>query len=125
MSTAFKPKKLKFSLRDIGSEIVDQLSSDIYSGPGSILRELVKNAYDSYLGVDQDELEDEGIEREIVISRERTSAKKGRLIVADRGVGLTVDELKAFVQISLCTKTSELDNATGFRGLGSWAVLGG
>lgn len=125
MSTAFKPKKLKFSLRDIGSEIVDQLSSDIYSGPGSILRELVKNAYDSYLGVDQDELEDEGIEREIVISRERTSAKKGRLIVADRGVGLTVDELKAFVQISLCTKTSELENATGFRGLGSWAVLGG
>ncbi|HVS80642.1 MAG TPA: ATP-binding protein [Pyrinomonadaceae bacterium] len=125
MATTFKPKTLKFTLRDIGSELVDQLSSDVYSGPGSILRELVKNAYDSYLGVDQDELDDEGVEREIVISRERTSKKDGRLIVADRGIGLTVDELKAFVQLSLCTKREELENATGFRGLGSWAVLGG
>jgi hypothetical protein len=125
MATTFKPKTLKFTLRDIGSEIVDQLSSDVYSGPGSILRELVKNAYDSYLGVDQDELADEGIEREIVISRERNSKKDSRLIVADRGIGLTLNELKAFVQLSLCTKREELENATGFRGLGSWAVLGG
>jgi hypothetical protein len=125
MATTFKAKTLKFTLRDIGSEIVDQLSSDIYSGPGSIIRELVKNAYDSYLGIDQDELNDEGIEREVVISRERNSKRVSRLIVADRGVGLTLNELRAFVQISLCTKREELENATGFRGLGSWAVLGG
>lgn len=124
-TTGFKPRTLKFTLKDIGSEIIDQLSTDVYSGPGAVLRELVKNAYDSYLGVDIDDLADEAIERQVVISRDRNSKGFGRLIVADQGMGLTTDELKAFVQISLCSKQKDLENATGFRGLGSWAVLGG
>jgi hypothetical protein len=124
MTDQFKKKAVQFTLRDIGSEIIDQLSSDIYSGPKQIMRELVKNAYDAYLAVDPDELEDEKVEREIVISRERNERGIGRLLIADSGIGLTVDELKAFVQISLCKKQEELTNATGFRGLGSWSTIG-
>jgi len=120
---AFVRKQIKFTLRDIGSKVIDQLSSDIYSGPGSIIRELAKNAYDAYLPVDPDELEDEALPRAIVISRENNGGK-GRLIIADNGVGQTLEELKANVQISISRKPDELDNATGFRGLGSWAVLG-
>lgn len=123
-ATDFKRKPIKFSLKDIGSEIIDQLSSDIYSGPGSIMRELLKNAYDSYLGFSSDDLEDEGCEREIIISRERDSKKVGRILVADHGVGQTVADLKAFVQISVSKKQGELEKATGFRGLGSWSALG-
>jgi len=124
MTDQFKKKAVQFTLRDIGSEIIDQLSSDIYSGPKQIMRELVKNAYDAYLAVDPDELEDEKVEREIVISRERNPKGIGRILIADSGIGLTVDELKAFVQISLCKKQEELINATGFRGLGSWSTIG-
>src|SRR6266496_3453759 len=124
MTQQFKKKPVKFTLKDIGSEIIDQLSSDIYSGPKQIMRELVKNAYDAYLALDPDEIEDEEIEREIVISRERDASGVGRLLVADAGIGLTLEELKAFVQISLCKKQEELTNATGFRGLGSWSTIG-
>lgn len=123
MATDFKRKSVKFTLKDIGSEIIDQLSSDIYSGPGSIMRELIKNAYDSYLGVPSDELEDDGYEREIVISRERNKGI-GRILIADHGIGQTIEDLRAFVQISISRKQGELENATGFRGLGSWSILG-
>jgi hypothetical protein len=121
---AFVRKQLKFTLRDIGSKVIDQLSSDIYSGPVSMIRELTKNAYDSYLAIDPDELDDKGISREIVISRERDANGMGRLLIADNGVGQSLGELKANVQISISKKPTELENATGFRGLGSWATLG-
>jgi len=121
---AFVRKQLKFTLRDIGSKVIDQLSSDIYSGPVSMIRELAKNAYDSYLPIDPDDLEDAGSSREIFISREREANGTGRLLIADNGVGQTLEELKANVQISISKKPTELENATGFRGLGSWAALG-
>lgn len=124
MTAEFKRKKVNFTLKDIGSSIIDQLSSDIYSGPESIMRELVKNAYDSYLGVSADELEDEGCEREIVISRDRDANGIGRILIADHGIGQTLSELKSFLQISISRKKDELEQATGFRGLGSWATLG-
>ena len=120
---AFSNRAVKFTLKDIGSNVIDQLSSDIYTGPPAILREVLKNAYDSYLATPADELEDEGTAREIVISRER-SGQIGRLLIADSGVGQTLNELKANVQISISRKPGELTNATGFRGLGSWATVG-
>ena len=46
---AFSKRPVTFTLKDVGSEIIDQLSTDVYTGPGAIIRELVKNAYDSYL----------------------------------------------------------------------------
>ncbi len=121
---AFSKQTVKFSLKDVGSEIIDQLSTDVYTGAGAILRELVKNAYDSYLHYTPDDLDDEGIKREILISRERDEKGIGRIWIADHGIGLNVKGLKAFAQISVCNK-DELENSTGFRGLGSWSVLGG
>lgn len=122
--TDFKQKLVNFSLKDVGSQIIDQLSSDIYSGVGAILRELVKNAYDSYLSISSDELDDEGCTREIIISRDRDEDGIGRILISDHGIGQTMQELKSFLQISISNKQVDLDKATGFRGLGSWAVLG-
>jgi|GEM_PF-4901425 len=120
----FKRRSVTFDLNDIGSQVIDQISSDIYAGPGSILRELIKNAYDAYLPVDADELEEEGVNREIQVSRVRDEDGTGHLYVADNGIGQSFEELRANVQISISKKPTELDDATGFRGLGSWAILG-
>src|SRR5947199_813054 len=98
----FSKHSMKFTLKDVGSEIIDQLSSDVYTGPGAIIRELVKNAYDSYLRYTPDELHDENIERAVVISRERDAKGRGKIWIADRGIGLNVKGLKALVQISVC-----------------------
>src|ERR1700730_6154054 len=113
-----------FTLKDIGSKIIDQLSTDVYTGAGSILRELVKNAYDAYLALDKEDPDSEDTTREIVISREREPGGTGRLFIADQAIGQSIDDLKANVQISISRKPDELENATGFRGLGSWASLG-
>ncbi|MFI5461335.1 MAG: ATP-binding protein, partial [Isosphaerales bacterium] len=113
-----------FTLKDIGSKIIDQLSTDVYTGAGSILRELVKNAYDAYLGLDPEDFESGEFSREIVVSREREANGTGRLFIADGGIGQCFEDLKANVQISISRKPDELENATGFRGLGSWASLG-
>jgi hypothetical protein len=113
-----------FTLKDIGSKIIDQLSTDVYTGPGPIIRELVKNAYDAYLGLNAEDFESGDFKREIVISREREPNGIGRLFIADRGIGQSFEDLKANVQISISRKPEELENATGFRGLGSWASLG-
>jgi Histidine kinase-, DNA gyrase B-, and HSP90-like ATPase len=121
---AFKATPVHFSLKDVGSEIIDQLSADVYTGPASIMRELVKNAYDAFIPLDADVFEDSDSERQIVVSRER-DGKNGRLLISDNGLGQDLTDLKANVQISISRKQQELENATGFRGLGSWAILGG
>lgn len=113
----------EFTLKDIGSEIIDQLSSDIYTGPDSVLRELVKNAYDAYIALDFDEVDD-NTQRVIALSRLRDENDVGHLYIHDNGVGQTLADLKGNVQISISHKQQDLANATGFRGLGSWASLG-
>src|SRR6185437_112476 len=122
--TRFVDVTPKFSLKDIGSKIIDQLSTDVYTGAGSILRELVKNAYDSYLALEAEDFESGDFKRQVVIQRERDEKGVGRISIADQGIGQSLDVLKANVQISISRKSDELDNATGFRGLGSWASLG-
>jgi hypothetical protein len=130
---ALQRKPVEFSLKDVGANVIDQISTDIYTGPGSILRELVKNAYDAYLLLTDDDLEENGFLRQIVISRERVSPAKrdkkpkravGTLTIADTGIGQDLDDLKANVQISITRKPADIDHATGFRGLGSWSTLG-
>ena len=121
----FKDENVHFSLKDVGSKIIDQLSTDVYTGPDSIMRELVKNGYDALIALNLDEIDDDDFERQIVVSRERDNNGVGRLLIADNGLGQDLDDLKANVQISISRKQDELENATGFRGLGSWAILGG
>ena len=97
----FKKRSVTFDLNDIGSQVIDQISSDIYAGPGSILRELIKNAYDAYLPVDADELEEEAVNREIQVSRVRDEDSTGHLYVADNGIGESFGELRGGVQIRI------------------------
>jgi hypothetical protein len=121
----FTISPVTFSLSDIGSEVIDQLASDIHTSPGAIIRELVKNAYDSYLELDPDAFEERGIERAVYLNT--SEFKDGRrLYVADHGIGLSLDELKAFVQIAIRPKREAREDlpCTGFRGLGTWSTLG-
>ena len=120
----FEPRSTVFKLRDVGSEVIDQLSTDVYTQPESVLREVIKNAYDAYLSIDADILVDAQVERQIVVNRERDAKNVGRLFITDFGIGQTWEELKANLQISISRKPEEVDYATGFRGLGSWALLG-
>lgn len=115
--------KEEFTLKDVGSEIVDQLSKDIYSEVGSIFRELTKNAYDAYLQIDADELEEEGGERKIVIQRHIVGNKR-KILVTDYGIGMDQKGLKGFAQLGVAHKKESVDQATGFRGLGSWSIIG-
>src|SRR5216683_3722043 len=105
----FASKRVKFSLQDVGSEIIDQLATDVYTTPESIFREIVKNAYDAYLGLDDDDLEEESFQRQIVISRTREEQGKiGRIMITDRGIGQTLEDVRANVQISISRKQEEL-----------------
>src|SRR6185312_9984693 len=113
-----------FSLGDIGSEILDQLSKDIYSERALLFRELTKNAYDAYLTLPDDVLEKEKLEREIIINRFTLTGNKRKLTITDHGIGQDLEGLKGFVQIGISSKKSTHDNATGFRGLGSWSIMG-
>ena len=55
----FKHKEVQFSLKDIGSKIIDHVSTDIYTGPAAAIRELVKNSYDAIIALGPDVFEDE------------------------------------------------------------------
>lgn len=117
----FKSRPHQFTLDDIGSRFIDQLSSDIYNDPGQIVREIVKNAYDSYELRSDDFPE---TERNIYLSRYRDRSA-GHLIIRDNGHGQDYDTLLENVQFSITRKpSSSFVHPTGFRGLGSWALLG-
>src|SRR5262245_15653964 len=120
----FTARNVKFSLKDIGSEVIDQLSRDIYTRPESIIREVVKNGYDAYLELEPEDFEDDQLERLVIIRRDRDARGVGRLFITDKGIGQTTEGAKANLQISISRKREEIENATGFRGLGSWALLG-
>jgi hypothetical protein len=117
-------EKVKFSLKDVGSEIVDQLSKDIYSDRGSIFRELTKNAYDAYLDLPDGLLEEEEKPRVIVIQRAEIEDEGRKITITDHGMGQDLSDIKGFVQIGIARKKDVLDGATGFRGLGSWSIMG-
>jgi histidine kinase/DNA gyrase B/HSP90-like ATPase len=119
---AYTNVSAKFTLRDIGSSFIDQVSSDIYTEPAQIIREIVKNAYDSYQGRDEEFAEDE---RVIIVSRHREPNGTGHLLISDRGHGQDLETLRKNVQISISNKPETAEDATGFRGLGSWSLLGG
>jgi histidine kinase/DNA gyrase B/HSP90-like ATPase len=124
-SDPFTTRRVTFSLSDIGSEVIDQLASDIHTSPDAIIRELVKNAYDSYLELDPDLLEDREIERAVRLTTDEFKGER-HLYVVDNGIGLSLEELKAFVQIAIRPKRQAREglSCTGFRGLGTWASLG-
>lgn len=110
---------------DVGSRLVDWVSTDLHASPGSILREIVKKAHDSYLPVEPKQLEEEKLERAIVISRERHANGAGRLSIEDNGIGQSFKSLCRATHAGNSRKPQVLKDAACFRGLLSWALSAG
>jgi hypothetical protein len=110
---------------DVGSQLVDWVSTDLHASPGSILREIVKKAHDSYLAVEPKQLEEEKLERAIVISRERHANGAGRLSIEDNGIGQSFKSLCRATHAGNSRKPQALKDAACFRGLLSWALSAG
>ena len=122
-TTKFQSKSVSWSLKDIGSNLIDQLARDVYTRSECILREVVKNAYDAYVALDQEDADETEFVREITLKRDRDENGVGRLFITDKGIGQNLQEIKKNLQISKSDKPETLDGATGFRGLGSWALI--
>ena len=139
---SYAPRTVKYTLKDVGAEFIDQLSSDVYPSPGAIIRELVKNAYDAYLDLldeNPSALTDLSLDRQVLVRCNRDDKAVGRIFVSDYGIGLTFKELKTFLQIGVSPKKirealqkkikgKKLQSGParmGFRGLGTWAMIGG
>jgi hypothetical protein len=110
---------------DVGSQLVDWVSTDLHASLGSILREIVKKAHDSYLAVEPKQLEEEKLERAIVISRERHANGAGRLSIEDNGIGQSFKSLCRATHAGNSRKPQALKDAACFRGLLSWALSAG
>lgn len=119
------PEELPFTADNIGSEILERFSSDIYD-PTAIIRELVKNAYDSYFqlerhldldDVDADLDTDPLVEVNLIPSNYT-------LIIQDKGLGLDKNDFNMLISIAL-TEKREVDGASGFRGIGFWSAFTG
>jgi hypothetical protein len=115
-----RKEKFEFTADQIGSEVLARFSEDIYS-PKAIIRELDKNAYDSYF-----ELEHafpgsgyDALDRVI-----RIDVVGNAVIVADDGLGLDIPTLKRLLSIAL-TEKREIEGVTGFRGIGFWSAYTG
>lgn len=115
-----RKEKFEFTADQIGSEVLARFSEDIYS-PKAIVRELAKNAYDSYAqlahafpnsGYDN-------LDREVKID-----VVGNTVIVSDEGLGLDIPNLKLLISIAL-TEKRDIEGATGFRGIGFWSAYTG
>jgi len=110
---------------DVGSRLIDWLTTDLHASPGSILREIVNKAHDSYLAVEPKQLEEEKLERAIVISRERHANGAGRLSIEDNGIGQSFKSLCRATHAGNSRKPQVSKDAACFRGLLSWALSAG
>ena len=115
---------LEFSIKDIGSATLTRFSDDMYDTQ-SIVRELVKNATDSYY-----ELEEYCSSKSIPLpadyDRDRKEINigthKDTFVVTDRGIGCDVDSIRKLIKIGVSDK-KDIPGTTGFRGVGFWAAF--
>jgi hypothetical protein len=121
-----KPKNepINFGLQDIGSQILERFSDDLYSSE-SIIRELVKNASDSYY-----QMESYCDENELTYPDDYDSKNKkvsiniteDSLLLMDWGIGCDRDDIKKLLKIAISDK-KDIPGTTGFRGIGFWAAF--
>src|SRR5262245_58241945 len=116
-----RTEPFKFTEDMIGSEVLERFSKDIYN-PKAIVRELVSNANDSYIQLEE-YLTDAG--EELDICREvRVSVADSSVIVADDGLGMDRDDIDKLVSIALTDKR-DLPGVRGYRGIGFWSAFTG
>ena len=106
-----------------GARVIDQLSSVVYVNAGAILREVVKNAHGAYLALESEQLEEEKLERAVVISRERHGNGTGRLFIEDNGIGQSFEGLRRKARIRNSHGLGDLKDVARFRDLCSWAFV--
>jgi hypothetical protein len=115
------PIDFEFTTEQVGSEVLERFSRDIYT-PEAVVRELVKNAHDSYV-----ELENGPVAAKsgITLTADdyvvNVEVVGDALVVRDSGIGLDVEGFKRLISIALTDKR-DLDGATGFRGIGFWSA---
>jgi Histidine kinase-, DNA gyrase B-, and HSP90-like ATPase len=117
-----KAEHFPFTAELIGSEILARFSEDIYT-PKAIVRELVKNAYDSYY-----ELEHhlETIEKDLDLGDKivKVNVVDNDVLIADEGLGLDLAGFTRLISIALTEKRG-VDGVSGFRGIGFWSAYTG
>ena len=111
-----------FTAEQIGSEVLERFSGDIY-GPKEIIRELVKNAYDSYFELEK-HLEEKKQDIEPFERAVRISVVDDDVIISDEGLGLDKEALSKLVSIALTDKR-DVEGVSGFRGIGFWSAYTG
>ena len=108
---------------DAGSPAIDQLTSSFCIGAGSIVREAVKRVHDAYLGLASEQLEGEGLERAVVISRQRDGNGTGHLFIEDNGIGQSFEDLRQNLRMSMSRELQDFKDGSGVRNLCSWTIL--
>ena len=114
-------EKFSFTADQIGSEILTRFSEDIYR-PKAIIRELVKNAFDSYFQLES-HLEKTGHDLDIDITV-KVDVASDSLIISDQGLGLDRQDFERLVSIAL-TEKRDIPGVTGYRGIGFWSAYSG
>ena len=116
-----KKENFRFTADHIGSEILERFSKDIYT-PKAIVRELVKNAYDSYFQLEKHLA---GLGRSLTADPVvRVNVAGSNIIVADDGLGLDRGAVELLISIALTDKR-DIPGVTGFRGIGFWSAYTG
>ncbi len=110
-----------FTAEMIGSEVLERFSKDIYN-PKSIVRELVSNAHDSYVQLEE-YLTNVGEELEI-IPEVRVDVADDSVVVSDGGLGMNRGDIDKLVSIALTDKR-EMSGVRGYRGIGFWSAYTG
>ncbi len=119
-------EQFEFTADQIGSEILERFSQDIYQ-PRAIIRELVKNASDSYAQLEKfiadhgSEYDDIEIDRSVFI---KATSAEAFLIIEDHGLGLDKSGLELLISIAL-TEKRDIPNVHGHKGIGFWSAYTG
>jgi hypothetical protein len=112
-----KKENFRFTADHIGSEILERFSKDIYT-PKAIVRELVKNGYDSYFQLEKHLAGAGGnLTTDPVV---RVNVAGSNIIVDDDGLGLDRNAIELLISIALTDKR-DIPGVTGFRGIGFWS----
>ena len=120
-----REEDFQFTAEHIGSEVLEGFSRDIYHSK-AIIRELVKNGYDSYLELDQFfddsdiDVSDYNLHSRIV----DINVTDQSLIISDYGIGLDRSMIDRLVSIAI-TEKRKIQGASGFRGIGFWSAYTG
>ena len=108
---------------DNASTLIEHIRSDNGRETGAILQELMRNAHDAYLALEPRWLDEEKLERAVVISRQRNGNSTGQLFVEDNGIGQSLKHLLRKLQTSVVRDLERCKAGSRSGKLCSWTIL--